>query len=118
MPAYYEAALFSESYRKEIVKWLSLLGGGIPGGLHYLGAGPVTCEAGTTEKGENVFVLNMLDVDGDEAPEMMFEKKPSRIERLQGNGSWRSVPFEATTEGGVRLASPILPQRPAIFRWQ
>ena len=49
---------------------------------------------------------------------MMFEKKPSQIESLQGDGSWRSVPFEATAEGGVRLASPILPQRPAIFRWQ
>ena len=118
MPAYYEAALFSESYRTEIVKWLTLLGGGIPGGLHYLGAGPVTCEAGTTGKGENVFVLNMLDVDGDENPEMMFGKKPSVIERLQGDGSWKPVPFTGTGEGGVRLASPVLPQRPAIFRWE
>ena len=45
-PAYYEATLFSECYKAEIVRWLTRLGGGLPGGVYYLGPGPVTCEAG------------------------------------------------------------------------
>ena len=68
--------------------------------------------------GENVFVLNMLDVDGDDAPEMKFETTPSLIERLQGDGSWKPVTFAPAEGGAVRLASPVLPQRPAIFRWK
>jgi hypothetical protein len=66
----------------------------------------------------NVFVLNMLDVDGDDAPEMMFETAPSLIERLQGDGSWKPVTSTRLEGGAVRLASPVLPQRPAIFRWK
>ena len=117
-PPYYEATLFSECYKAEIVKWLARLGGGLPGGVYYLGAGPVTCEAGTAAADGNVFVLNMLDVDGDDAPEMMFETTPSLIERLQGDGSWKPVAFARLEGGAVRLASPVLPQRPAIFRWK
>ena len=118
MPAYYEATLFSECYKAEIVRWLTRLGGGLPGGVYYLKPGPVTCEAGTAVADGNVFVLNMLDVDGDDAPEMMFETVPSVIERLQGDGSWKSVAFARVEGGVVRLASPVLPQRPAIFRWK
>ena len=118
MPPYYEATLFSECYKAEIVKWLARLGGGLPGGVYYLGTGPVTCEAGTVAADGNVFVLNMLDVDGDDAPEMMFEAAPSLIERLQGDGSWKPVTFARLEGGAVRLASPVLPQRPAIFRWK
>ena len=117
-PAYYEATLFSECYKAEIVRWLTRLGGGLPGGVYYLGPGPVTCEAGTAATDGNVFVLNMLDVDGDDAPEMMLETAPSRIERLQGDGSWKPVAFARLEGGAVRLASPVLPQRPAIFRWK
>jgi hypothetical protein len=57
-------------------------------------------------------------VDGDDAPEMMFETAPSRIERLQGDGSWKPIAFARAEGGAVRLASPVLPQRPAIFRWK
>ena len=117
-PAYYEATLFSECYKAEIVRWLARLGGGLPGGVYYLGVGPVTCEAGTTTADGNVFVLNMLDVDGDDAPEMMFETMPRVLERLQGDGSWKPVAFERLASGGVKMASPVLPQRPAIFRWK
>ena len=116
-PAYYEAAFFSECYRAEVVRWLTRLGGGLPGGACYLGVGPVTCEAGVAD-GDKVFVLNMLDVDGDDAPEMMFEGVPSSIERMLGDGSWKPVAFERTAAGTVKLASPVLPQRPAIFRWK
>ena len=117
MPAYYEATFFSECYKAEVVRWLTRLGGGLPGGAYYLGVGPVTCEAGTAE-GDKVFVLNMLDVDGDDAPEMMFESAPTSIERMQGDGSWKSVAFTSLEKGGVKIASPVLPQRPAIFRWK
>ena len=118
MPAYYDAPLFSERCRDEIAKWLALLAGGIPGGVRYLGVGPTTCEAGTTVAGERVFVLNMLDLDGDDAPEMAFDAAPSAIERLQGDGTWRTVAFERVGDKGVRLQSPVQPQRPAIFRWR
>ena len=124
-PMYYDATLVSECYKDEIVKWLSMLGGGLPGGLYYLGTGLVTCESGKVGD-DRVFVLNMLDIDGDESPEMMFETMPSMIERLQGDGSWKQVAFERTTaictnisvRHGVKIASQVLPQRPAIFRWK
>ena len=116
-PAYYEATFFSECYRAEVIKWLTRLGGGLPGGACYIGVGPVTCEAGVAD-GDKVFVLNMLDVDGDDAPEMMFEGVPSSIERMQGDGTWKPVAFERTADGAVKIASPVLPQRPAIFRWK
>ena len=116
-PAYHAAEFFSERYKAEVVGWLARLGGGLPGGAYYLGVGPVTCEAGTAD-GDKVFVLNMLDVDGDDAPEMMFESAPNSIERLQGDGTWKSVEFTRLEGGGVKIASPVLPQRPAIFRWK
>ena len=118
MPSYYEATLFSEAYRAEMVRWLSTLAGGIPGGVCYLGVGPVTCESGTTEKGERIVVLNALDIDGDETPELMFARFPSSVERLQGNGEWKPVRFERTADGGCRLFSPMTVQHPAIFRWK
>ena len=116
-PVYYAATLFSERYKAEMVKWLSMLGGGLPGGLCYLGVGHATCESGTTGAGEKVFVLNYLDLDGDDAPEMQFASEPSSIERLQGDGSWRRVEFRRTAAGVVQIESPVLTQRPAIFRW-
>ena len=112
-----DGTFFSESYKAEIVKWLSQLGGGLPGGTCYLGSGPVTCEAGKVGD-DMVFVLNMLDIDGDEAPEMMFDAMPSLIERLQGDGRWRQVPFSAMSNGNVKLSSPVVSQHPAIFRWK
>ena len=116
-PKYYDATLLSECYKAEMLKWLSQLGGGLPGGACYLGAGPVTCEAGRAG-GDRVFVLNMLDLDGDEAPEMAFDVAPASIERLQGDGGWKPVRFSAMPNGNVRLSSPVLAQRPAIFRWK
>lgn len=115
---YYSAALVSESYREEVVKWLCELGGGIPGGARYLGVGPVTCEAGTTDADGNVFVLNSMNLDGDDTPEMAFDTDPSSVERLAGDGSWKKVEFARTGNGRVRIASPVATQRPAIFRWR
>ena len=116
-PAYHEATLFSECYRAEIVKWLSLLGGGVPGGACYLGVGPVTCEVGKVGD-DKALVLNALDIDGDETPEMMFDTVPSSIERLQGDGTWKSVSFSCESAGCIKLSSPVYQQRPAIFRWK
>ena len=117
-PAYFSATFFSEGYKAEMVRWLSMLGGRMPGGVCYLGVGPVTCEAGETGDGESVFVLNALDIDGDDCPEMMFERPPLAIERLQGDGSWADVAFEKADSGGYCLASAIRTQLPAIFRYR
>ena len=118
MPVYYESTLFSERYKSEMIKWLTMLGGGLPGGACYLGVGHVTCESGTTDGGDKVFVLNYIDLDGDDAPEMQFEAEPLEIERLQGDGSWKRVEFKRIAAGAVRIESPVLTQRPAIFRWR
>ena len=107
---------FSEGYRAAIIRWLTLLAGELPGGACYLGVGPVTCLSGTTTQGERIVVLNALDLDGDETPELLFGKDPASIERLQGNGDWNPVRFEKTSSGSFLLFSPILTQRPAIFR--
>ena len=116
LPAYYEAAFFSECYKTAMVNWLKLLGGNVPGGVWYEGAGPVMCQAAITKDGENIVVLNALDIDGDMEPELKFEKMPASIERMQGDGSWRPIRFEKIASGGCRLFSPILTQRAAIFR--
>ena len=116
MPAYYEAAFFSERYKVAMVNWLKLLGGNVPGGVWYEGVGPVMCEAAITKDGENIVVLNALDIDGDMEPELKFEKMPTSIERMQGDGTWQIVRFERTPTGGCKLSSPILTQRAAIFR--
>ena len=117
-PPYYAATLLSERYREQIVQWLRELGGGIPGGVRYLGVGSMTCEAGTTEADGKVFVLNALDLDGDDAPEMEVAANPAAIERLAGDGTWKSVEFRRTGPGRAQIASPVLTQRPAIFRWR
>ena len=57
-----------------------------------------------------------LDIDGDMEPELQFDRMPTSIERMQGDGTWKLVRFEKTASGGCRLFSPILTQRAAIFR--
>ena len=115
---YYESEFLSEGYKAAFIRWLKLLGGRLPGGVCYLGAGPVTCEAGTTSEGDDVIVLNAMDLDGDDMPEFQFDRFPSSMERLQGDGTWDAVPFEKTPAGGCRVKSPVIVQRPAIFRWK
>ena len=115
-PRYFEAEFFSEGYKDQMLRWLSMLGGGLPGGVCYLGVGPVTCEAGTTEEGESIVVLNALDLDGDDAPELMFEFVPSSVERLQGDGTWSRVLCETISPTVLRLKSKVTVQQPAIFR--
>ena len=116
--AYYNAAFFSKGYKAAMIRWLKLLGGFLPGGVSYLGVGPVMCEAGQTAEGESIVVLNALDLDGDIAPELMFDVVPAYIERLQGDGTWEPVAFEVTGRGVCRLRSPIAVQQPAIFRYR
>ena len=116
VPISYAQTLLSETYKRWIVGLLRDLGDGLPGGAYYLGDGPATCLSGTTEKDGRVLVLNLLDLDGDDAPEFEFDEPPSSIERLRGDGAWEAVPF--TAEGNVvRLASPVRTQSPAIFRF-
>ena len=116
-PSYTRAEMLSEGYKSAMAGWLKMLAGGMPGGVWYLGVGPVTCKAGTTPEGENVVVLNALGLDGDDSPELAFDAFPATVERLQGDGTWKAVPFERTAAGTCRVASPVRVQQPAIFRW-
>ena len=116
---YYAATLLSERYREEIVHWLRVLcNGRLPGRVRYLGVGSVMCEAGTTASDGNVFVINILDLDPDYAPEMEFDAVPASIERLAGDGTWRKVDFALTGKCRARMSSPVYTQMPAIFRWR
>ena len=117
-PSYYNATMLSEDYKAEMIEWLKKLSGRIPGGVCYLGVGPVTCLSGRTTEGENIVVLNAIDLDGDETPELRFEKIPSAVERLQGDGTWEKVGFEKTGEGTVRIHSRVYVQQAAIFRYR
>ena len=117
-PRYYDAVMMSEDYKAVMIEWLKKLSGRIPGGVCYLGVGPVTCLAGRTMGGENIVVLNAIDLDGDETPELRFEKTPSAVERLQGDGTWEKVGFEKTGEGTVRIHSRVCVQQAAIFRYK
>ena len=81
-----------------------------------MGDGPATCLSGTTERDERIVVLNLLDLDGDDAPEFDFGKMPVSIERLRGDGTWEKVAFEPAEGGFVRLSTNVKTQVPAIFR--
>ena len=63
-------------------------------------------------------MLNLLDLDGDDAPEIEFDKPPSVIERLRGDGEWEKVEFSRGEGNAVRLSSPVKTQMPAIFRYR
>lgn len=112
---YFEAQMQSESYKTQMVRWLRRLAGRIPGGAYYRGDGAMMCEVGTTSAGAFIVILDALDLDGNEAPDLVFEQDPSRIERLQGDGSWSAVSFVRDGDA-CRLESPVSTQRPAIFR--
>ena len=116
MPKYYEATLFSESYKAAMIRWLTLLEGRLPGGVCYQGVGPVTCVSGTAGDGERIVVLNALDIDGDMEPELQFERMPASIERMRGDGTWQQVRFEKIAPNACRLFSGLITQRAAIFR--
>ena len=114
--AYYEQQMLSETYKRQFARWFARLSGGVPGGVYYGCEGPVTCLSGTAGADGRVVVLNIMGGDDDCRPELVFEKMPSSVERLQGDGTWRSVPFAALPGGVCRLETEVRPQRPAIFR--
>lgn len=116
VPISYAQTLLSETYKRWIAGLLRELGGGLPGGAYYLGDGPATLLSGTTAKDGEVVVLNLLDLDGDDAPEIIFDAPPSSIERLRGDGVWEDVPFTQGEGGAIRLSSPVRTQIPALFR--
>ena len=115
-PKYYNQTLFSESYQVWIARLIERLGGRLP--TRFAGAGPVLCEVGSTTADGDVFVLDPLDIDDLVEPEMDFARVPTRIERLQGDGTWRSVDFRAEQSGFVRMSDTIRAKNPAIYRYE
>jgi hypothetical protein len=116
MPAYLNSEMQSESYKTQMAKWLARLSGHIPGGVYYRGDGPVLCESLKTSLGEDIVVLEALDLDDIKTPELVFGNLPKKVERMSGDGSWKDVSFEQGSSGSVFLKSEIRTQRPAIFR--
>lgn len=116
VPISYAQTLLSETYKRWIVGLLRELGGGLPGGAYYLGDGPATFLSGKAGDDGDVVVLNLLDLDGDDAPEIEFDEPPASIERLRGDGTWENVEFSRGEGNAFRLSSPVRTQMPAIFR--
>ena len=117
IPVYYDAAMYSETYKDWVIRLLSRLGEGIPGGVCFAGVGAVMCEAGEAA-GDRVFVLDPVDIDDIVDPEMRFENAPTVIERLGGDGIWRMIPFAVEPSGFVRLRTIVNAKMPAIFRYK
>lgn len=115
MPVYYNQTLFSESYQAWIVRLVERLGGRLP--ARFAGAGPVLCEVGRTTADGDVFVLDPLDIDDLVDPEMEFARMPIRIERLQGDGTWRPVDFTVEQSGYVRMRDTARAKNPAVYRY-
>ena len=115
MPSYYNHTLFSEGCQAWIVRLIERLGGRLP--ARFAGAGPVLCEVGRTTADGDVFVLDPLDIDDLVEPEMEFAKMPVRIERLQGDGTWRPVNFTVGQSGYVRLKDTARAKNPAVYRY-
>ena len=116
MPSYFNHTLFSESYQAWIVRLFERLGGRLP--VRFAGAGPVLCEVGRTTADGDVFVLDPLDIDDLVEPEMEFAMMPVRIERLQGDGTWRSVDFTVEQTGYVRMRDTVRAKNPAVYRYE
>ena len=115
-PAYFAQQMLTETYKDEVVNALVRLGGGLPGGAVYRGDGPFICLTGKTAEGEDILVLDPTDFDGADEPEFLMDRLPDSIERLGDDGVWRKADFRKTGERSVAIASPVLPQHPAIFR--
>ena len=115
VPISYAQVLLTESAKTWFAGLLADLGGGMPGGLYYNGVGPATCLSGTAGADGQVFVLNLLDLDGDDAPEFVFDEVPTKIERLRGDGTWENVDF-AVAGKSVTLKTKVETQRPGIFK--
>ena len=116
VPISYAQTMLSESYKKWVIGLLRDLGGALPGGVYYLGDGPATRLSGTTERGERIVVLNLLDLDGDDAPEFVFDSQPASIERLRGDGTWENVEYAQGDGAALKLKTAVKTQMPAIFR--
>jgi hypothetical protein len=116
MPKYYYQTLFGESYQLWIARLIERLGGRLP--VRFAGAGPVLCEVGTTSADGDVFVLDPLDIDDLIEPELDFAKIPGSIERLYGDGTWRSVEFKLEQSGYVRLKDTIRSKNPTVYRYK
>jgi hypothetical protein len=86
--------------------------------VRFAGAGPVLCEVGRTTADGDVFVLDPLDIDDLIEPELDFAKIPGSIERLYGDGTWRSVEFKLEQSGYVRLKDTIRSKNPTVYRYK
>ena len=117
-PLYYASAMYSETFRDEVVKAGVELCGTIPGDAYYLGDEPMMIETGVTGEGESVFVMDNLELDEDDAPEIRFARPPSVIERLQEDGTWKAVSFRCGADGVCTLDTLVRTQIPAIFRYR
>ena len=116
MPKYYNQTLFGENYQVWIARLIERLGGRLP--VRFAGAGPVLCEVGRTTADGDVFVLDPLDIDDLIEPELDFAKIPGSIERLYGDGTWRSVEFKLEQSGYVRLKDTIRSKNPTVYRYK
>ena len=115
-PPYYASTMYSETFRDEVVKAGEELCGTIPGGAFYLGDEPMMLETGVTGEGETVFVMDNLELDEDDAPEIRFARRPAVIERLQEDGTWKEVSFRCDADNVCTLDTLVRTQIPAVFR--
>ena len=106
----------NETRKGWLVTTLTRLANGLPGGVAYLGDESVLCEAGRTQRGERVVIVDSLDLDMIENPEFAFADAPSVIERLTDDGRWEAVPVQASDKGTTVLETVLTPHRPAVFR--
>lgn len=107
----------NETRKDWILKMLTRLAGGLPGGVVYLGDESVLCEAGRIKRGERMVILDSLDLDVIENPELAFDKRPSAVERLTDDGRWERVEMKVSIAHTTVLKTVLTPHHPAIFRF-
>lgn len=107
----------NETRKDWLVKMLARLAGGLPGGVAYLGDESVLCEAGRTKRGERLVILDSLDLDVIENPELAVDKTPSAVERLADDGRWERVDLQVSAAGTTVLKTVLTPHHPAIFHF-
>ena len=114
-PVWFDSfAYTTETRKREILRALAFVGGGaVP--VHYDGDAEIMLESAVDGEGRTVLMADNLNLDVLEMLPLVFVCRPSAVEALSADGTWRPVACVArgsVTELAVRLEA----YRPVFLR--
>ena len=116
-PSLMRYAYYTESRKRHTVRMIRTLASSqMPGGVFYPGDAPVLCKTGIGADGSRIVMLDVLDLDSLEKLPLVFDREPTRLERLGDDGVWRDVPFRTTGVHACEVETRLETLRPAFLR--